>query len=109
MTGMIEPIGVMVWDRRTISSIRRELEKGFEALTNAYEKANKLGTKEARDEATRIAHHFYDLFDARSREYAEAKIEASHQAEEVANLLITDFGRYKDARKTLYDRETGIH
>ena len=102
MTGLIEPIGVMVWDRRTISSIRRELEKGFEALTSAYEKANKLGTKEAQDEATRIAHHFYDLFDARSREYAEAQIEKSYQAEEVANCLITDFGRYKETLERHY-------
>ena len=102
MAELIEPISVMVWDRRTISAIQRELEKGFEALTNAYEKANKLGTKEAHDEATRTAHYFYDLFDARSRDYTEAKIEASPQAEEVANCLVTDFGRYKKTLERHY-------
>ena len=102
MAEHIKPVGAMVWDRRTVSAIRRELEKGFDALKDAYEKANALGTKETRDEATRKANYFYDLFDARSREYANATIEASPQAEEAANCLVTDFSRYKETLERHY-------
>ena len=80
MAEKIEPVVALIWDRRTISIVRRELEKGFEALKKAYENANKNGTKGAHEEATRIANQFYDLYDARCLEYQNATIEPSDSA-----------------------------
>ena len=64
MTEQVEPIGAPVWDQCTISTVRHKLEKGFEALKKAYERANKEETKESHEEAVRIANQFYDLYDS---------------------------------------------
>ena len=55
MAEKTEPISATVWDRRMISSIRRELEKGFAALTSAYDRAQQEQTEDAQDEVTKLA------------------------------------------------------
>ena len=98
----ITPVTAPIWDRRTISSIRRELEKGFEALKISYERANKEQTEDARKEATKRAVQFYDLYEARMA----CKIENSKGAEESANQLVTDFGKYKEVLERHYTTDT---
>ena len=96
MAEEVKPVHAPVWDRRTISSIRRELEKSFEALVSAYDRAKEEKTEEAQDEATKLANQFYDLYETRCNEYEACEIEASPQAEEAGNHLVTDFSRYKE-------------
>ena len=69
MAEKVKPVHAPVWDRRTISSIRRELEKSFEALVSAYDRAKEEKTEEAQDEATKLANQFYDLYETRCNEY----------------------------------------
>ena len=75
MASKIEPVGATVWDRRTISSIRRELEKSFAALTDAYNRAQREQTQDAQDEVTKLANQFYDLYEQRFGEYKDCQID----------------------------------
>ena len=91
----IRPIDTPVWDRRTVSLVRRELEKGFNSMMQAFDHAKKVETEEVQSELTQKANYFYDLYEKRLSEHSECEVECDPQAEEVANNLLNDFDRYK--------------
>ena len=95
MADEITPIATPVWDRRVISRVRRDLEKAFNSMTQAFDKAHKDETEEAQVELNKRANFFYDLYEARMSEYEKCKLEDGTQTEEVADQLTTDFARYK--------------
>ena len=91
----IKPIEADVWDRRTISIVRRELEKGFNSMMQAFDQAKVEQTEEAQIELNAKSHFFYDLYDKRLAEYESCSIEDDPNAENIAGQWMQDMVRYK--------------
>ena len=102
MSDKNSPVPAPTWNRRTISTIRRELERSFEALKVAHALAQRERTAARETEAAKAANSFMDLFDLRWAEYNKNTIEEDDGAQEAADKLVTDFQRYKEALQSHY-------
>ena len=96
------PVPAPIWNRRTISTIRRELERSFEALKVAHALAQRERTAARETEAAIAANSFLDLYDLRWAEYNKNTIDEDDGAQEAADKLVTDFQRYKEALESHY-------
>ena len=96
------PVLAPTWNRRTISTIRRELERSFEALKVAHALAQRERTAARETEAAIAANSFLDLYDLRWAEYNKNTIDEDDGAQEAADKLVTDFQRYKEALESHY-------
>ena len=101
-TEMPKPIEAKIWDRRTISNIRRELSKSFDAFKAASEIASSTDDPVKHAEATKAGNRFYDLYEQRMEDYENSKIEDCTQAETAGDQLVTDFQTYKSVIERHY-------